>query len=267
MNRKITILSVSYTLFLVLSVTAEFLPSPFSFLLSTLSLILPIFLALFLSGGDNGSELFCISNKDLSLSLPLFAPTILLTIIISYLTSLLIFEITGKTNSVSVGDSFFTAILIHALMPAVLEELLFRYLPLKLIAPHSKRAAIILSAIFFSLAHRNIFVIPYALFAGASFMVIDVAFGSIIPSILIHFANNAISVGTIVYNDNPYFAPTIYALLIVIAIASAVSLFIKRKDYKDRFLCALDSGEGVKFTAAVVIFILSALGISIVNFI
>ena len=85
---------------------------------------------------------------------------------------------------------FFEAALRYALLTAVLEELIFRYLPMRLLAHRSPRAALLLSSLFFSLVHCDLFQMPYALFAGAVFMILDLAANSVIPSLVIHFLNN-----------------------------------------------------------------------------
>lgn len=268
MTKKISTLATSYTLFLMLATISGYLDGALSVIVGYLSFLIPVVFALYMSKGENSKKSFLsIEEKNLTLSLPLFAPVILITLVISYLTSRFIFIITGKTNEVNVGNSFVAAVIFSALLPAVLEEILFRYLPLKLISPHSRRAAIILSAVFFSLAHRNLFVIPYALFAGFAFMLIDLAFDSVIPSVLLHFTNNLLSVGVLIFNDNLAFAPIIYSLLIIFSIISAVFILLKKNEYKEKFAYATEKGEGLKIEIGVIIFVVAALCVSVINFV
>ena len=57
--------------------------------------------------------------------------------------------------------------------------------------------------------------------------------GSIIPSILIHFINNALSVGIIIYGDNPAFLPTMYSVIAIATIISIIFIIKRRRDYLD----------------------------------
>jgi simple sugar transport system permease protein len=105
----------------------------------------------------------------------------LLVIAVSALTTLVL-AFFGKTNEVDVSGHLVYELFRHALIPAVLEELLFRYIPIKLLSPYSRRGAILVSALLFSLVHLNLFQIPYALLAGVVFGFLTVASGSILPS-------------------------------------------------------------------------------------
>ena len=134
---------------------------------------------------------FRIEWKELLLALPLFAPVIYANAGISIGTDY-IFSLFGKTNPMTVTEGFFTALVLHALIPAVLEELLFRYVPIKLLGD-SPRYAILLSSVAFAFAHASLFQIPYALVAGIAFAALYLMTGSIIPSLLLHFINNAVS--------------------------------------------------------------------------
>ena len=64
--------------------------------------------------------------------LPFIAPTLLLIMGAAYLTSMVVTAATGRTNDVDLGTNVLLAVLYHALAPALLEEALFRYLPLRL---------------------------------------------------------------------------------------------------------------------------------------
>ena len=98
-------------------------------------------------------------------SVIIFAPVLLVIIGISSLTTLLL-SLLGKSNITDVSGNIFYELFRHALLPAILEEMLFRYIPLRLLLPYSRRSALLVSAIMFSLIHLNLFQIPYALFAG-----------------------------------------------------------------------------------------------------
>ena len=188
-------------------------------------------------------------------------------IAISALTSLLIYLSTGQTNSVDLGNSFILALLRYALLPAVLEEMLFRYLPMCLLLPYSKRATVLISAFFFSLVHHDLFSIPYAFVAGIIFMAVDVATESIVPSVIMHFINNALSVGMIIFKDNSAFAPTAYIILGILSLISLVTVWFGRKEYKKMLATAFEKGEPVGFSAEMLLFAVITLTIAVISFV
>lgn len=267
MSKKINLLTICYVIFLVLLLASGFLTGVLSEAVYLLSFILPIALVLFLSRNEKTERgrYLSISREGIKQTLPLVFPTVSVVIITSFLTSLLIFFISGKTNNVNIGTSFIGAIISHAVLPAILEEALFRYLPLRLLAPYSKRGAVLVSAFFFALIHRNFFTIPYAFIAGVIFMTIDLAADSVIPSVIIHFINNALSVGMIIYGDNPAFAPVIYSILGVLTIVSVFFIILKRIEYKDMLSSAFEKGEGVKITSEMLIFAAMTLTLALLN--
>ena len=167
------------------------------------------------------------------LTLPLIAPALLGVMALSFLTNLLL-SLIGKSTVTELSGDLFLLILLHALLPAVLEELIFRYVPLTLVAPYSKKSALVLSALFFALAHVNLFKLPYALFAGVVYMWADVMTGSVLPSMALHFVNNVVAILWQTNIAEGGFA--VWALLIIAAVA-AVSLavaFALRKRYVRR---------------------------------
>jgi hypothetical protein len=105
---------------------------------------------------------------------------------------------------------------------------------------------IIYTAAFFALIHHSFFSLPYAFFAGAVFMLVDIMTGSIWPSVIIHFLNNLLSVLWYFCSGEAYFAPLIISLLIVAFAVSAVVIIRKRKYYGAKFKEIL-SHEGCKF--------------------
>lgn len=268
MSKKISTLTISYTLFLILLFLSGYLSGVLSRIVYLLSGIIPLLLCFFLSRDELSGEksrFLTLKNENFKLALPLFAPTVGVIIIVSMITSWLIFMLTGKENRVDIGDSFILALINHALLPALIEEALFRYLPMRLLSSHSRCATVFLSAFFFALIHRSLFTIPYAFIAGVIFMAIDLATDSVIPSLLLHFINNAISVGLIIYGANPAFAPTVFTILAVLSLVSLVVIIIKREKYKNMLSLAFLSGEKVKFSLEMLLFAGLTLMIAIMN--
>ncbi len=87
-----------------------------------------------------------------------------------------------------------------AIIPPVVEELLFRGAICKSLTVYGKTTAVVISAILFALMHSNAEQLIYTLVAGVFLGIIYVETKSIIFPILLHFVNNAFSaVEQIVY--------------------------------------------------------------------
>lgn len=266
MKKKLNILTLAYLIFLVLLFLSGYLSGGLSDTVYYLAFIVPIGLCLFLTReeGIEWKKHLTLDKDAVMLSWPLVFPTVAVIIIISFLTSFLIYELTGKTNSADLGDSYILALFTHALIPAVFEEALFRYLPLRLIAPHSSRCAIIVSAIFFALVHTDLFVIPYALIAGVILMSITIATDSIIPSIIIHFINNALSV-TLYFIYFPGIDFLVYIWIGLLAILSIIVILRNREEYEIPLLLVTEKGEGIKFTPLMISFAAITLALAIIK--
>ena len=266
MKKKLNILTIAYLLFLILLFASGSLSGVFSDFVYFLAFLLPFAFCLYMTRdeGVRCGEFLSVSRDGVQLFGPLVFPTILLTILLSYLTSLIIFRITGKTFSVDLGDSYIIALISHALLPAILEEALFRYLPMRMIAPHSPRCAIIVSSIFFALIHTNLFQIPYAFVGGIIFMALDLATESIIPSVIIHFINNALSV-SMMFIPSPAIVYLIYVLIAMITVVSLSVAWRNREEYQFQLILITDKGEGVKFTWQMLLFIALTLVVAIIS--
>ena len=203
---------------------------------------------LFVRREKTSLRLSALSKRPLH-ALALFAPAMLLIIGISFLISTLL-ALLNKSNATDVSGPLVLELLRHALLPALFEEMLFRYVPVRLLGGRSPRAAIVVSSVMFALVHLSLFQIPYALFAGAVLAYITVLTGSVLPSVLLHFANNAVSV---ICMREPNFAPCV--TLIVLAAVSALSavyIVAHRRDYAKTLKEAF-SGERVGFSPEITI--------------
>ena len=266
MKRKINILTSCYTLVLILLFASGSVSGVWSEVMYYLSFLLPIGISLYLTRDEKieKGKYLTIDAKGVIQFAPLIFPTISLTILLSIITSYIIYNVTGQTNSVYVGDSYPLAIFTHALLPAVLEEALFRYLPIRLIAPHSPRCAIFVSAFFFSLIHADLFSIPYALMAGVIFMLIDLMTDSVVPSVVIHFINNALSV-SMIFVEATFAIFLLYVWIMVATILSLIVLYNNREDYEDVLIVATLKGEGVKLNVGMGLFAALTLAVAILN--
>lgn len=82
-----------------------------------------------------------------------------------------------------------------AVLPAFVEEFAFRGVALGLLRPFGDGFAIVASAFAFGVMHGNLVQIPFAFAGGLVFGFIAVKTGSLWPGMLLHFCNNALSVG------------------------------------------------------------------------
>ena len=96
----------------------------------------------------------------------------------------------------------------YAVIPALVEEILFRGTVCRVLCVYGKGTAVVISAVLFALMHTNIEQLLYTFVAGLFFGWLYVETKSVIFPILMHFLNNFISVmGEILYQNS---APTVY---------------------------------------------------------
>ena len=184
---------------------------------------------------------FKLNRKSAIRFLPFIFPVVALTLLISLFTSL-VMGLFGFTPPEVPVTSLFEMLLIHALIPAFTEELVFRLLPLLLLLPYSPRYCVIISSLTFALCHVDIFKLPYAFAAGLALIFVDVAVGSVIPSIILHFVNNAVSV-LLLATDESFTLPLIVTL-VLLSLVSLAFIFVRRNDHKKDFREAMKRGEG-----------------------
>lgn len=124
-------------------------------------------------------------------------------------------------------------LLVMAVFPAILEELIFRGCVLRALRPFGNGFAIVVSAVLFGLMHGNIRQIPFALMVGLALGYLYVITNSIWVPILVHFMNNALSVcmeyvGFSLSENRVghFYAFVIYGLAVVGALAVIVFVFV-----------------------------------------
>ena len=188
-------------------------------------------------------------------------PPIMLAVMgISAVTSLILTSL-GATAIADVSGDLLTVLFRHALMPAVLEELLFRYVTIKLLFPYSRRAALVISSVTFALIHVNLFQIPYALFAGFALGALTLTSGSVLPAIILHVLNNAVSV---IWMRNADVWWIIILALVILTLISAVYIIKRKKAYGEE-LRELLSGERVGFSAELSVMAALCILLSVIN--
>lgn len=232
MKRNASIISASYFAFFVLMILSGTLSGVLSDAVYYLAYLVPVFAVILLLPHEKVEKNdFTLSKEGCRLLLPMVFPTVLAVMLLSIFTSFLIFLASGRTSSVDIGDNLILALLNHALAPAVLEELLFRYLPFKYIAPYSRRYCVFFSAITFALVHHSFFSMPYALFAGAVFMTLDLISESVLPSVIVHFVNNTVSVLWTLYFPGKTGSFIIIFSVATLAAFSLAAVFLLRREY------------------------------------
>lgn len=82
-------------------------------------------------------------------------------------------------------------ILAVALLPAVFEELVFRGLLLRGLKGFGETFAVLICGVLFSLYHKNPAQTAYQFVCGAAFALVAIRSGSVLPTVLSHFINNA----------------------------------------------------------------------------
>lgn len=261
MEQKISILSLSYLVFLALLLASGTLSGALGYAVYFLAFLIPFAVCIIHIKKDKEAVASHLGfgKRALCHTLVLTAPTVLLIMAVSMVTSMIVFAVTKKTNEVDVGNSLVLALISHALVPAVMEEGLFRYLPMRLLSAHSKRVTVLVSAFFFALIHHSVFSFFYAFVAGVIFMSVDLALDSIWPSVIIHFVNNAVSV-LLMFG----LGSVVYPCLLGLCAVSILVVILKRAEYKKLFLPLLLGGEKFRITPELAVFTAVNLLIAIV---
>ena len=194
-------------------------------------------------------------------------PSIFVIMGVSYLSNLLMTTLGLPGGSAIENEGLGIMLLSHALVPALLEEILFRYLPMKLVAPYSKRVCIALSAIYFSLMHFNAASLLYTALAGVIFIAIDIAFDSILPSLILHAINNGVNVLMIKYCVSRESYTVFFAVLMALSVISLGYIIGRRKYFVGalRRAFAKESGESTDISYAPAILIATALLVTLSN--
>lgn len=124
----------------------------------------------------------------------------------------------------------------YAVLPALVEELVFRGWILGALQPFGERRALLLSALIFGLIHGNLTQVPFAFILGLLFGYIFLRTGRLWPGIVLHFLNNAMSV-VLEYaslnmglSENAYMIVnlTLSAVLIGVGMVAGLLLYVHR---------------------------------------
>ncbi len=202
--------------------------------------------------------------KSFSYALPLIVPFIAIVFVVSFLTSLLLTSL-GFSEATDVSGNILYVIMKHALFPAIFEEAIFRFIPIMLLLPYSKKNALVISSLLFACVHCNLFQIPYALIASFLLSLIAIATGSIFPCVVVHFLNNLASIFFMRYSDVSHFNLIFFLSLGLLAVISIAIVVIKREKYKKVFAELKADKCNVELTLSSALFISMTLIIGVIN--
>ncbi len=269
MKRTLTIVTVIDLIFILLLSISAFFSGFVGNMIYYSAFVIPFCLAFYIKNktkSEFAPPKIEIEIKELRLLIPTVAPTLLLVFLISWLTSLILSSI-GDGNYVDVSRNLFVVILTHAVIPAIAEEALFRYIPIALISPYTQKGTILISAIYFALIHCNFYQLPYAFLAGIIFATLDLAFDSILPSVILHFINNLFSVFWLRHGNIAVFSRIYFVALLVLAFISLALMFVFRKEYKEKILPIIRDKSKYKLSFEVLLFTALTLFIAVTNLI
>lgn len=102
---------------------------------------------------------------------------------------------------VETGGQYFVALICIAVVPAIVEEFLFRGVILRGYERMGRKAGVIMSGLLFALLHMSIVSLPSIILLGIIISYLVQISDSIVTGMIYHFTNNAIAV-TLVYISN-----------------------------------------------------------------
>jgi len=122
------------------------------------------------------------------------------------------------------GFGFVAVLFVIAVLPAVMEEVIFRGLLLKGMRVFGTVGAILLNGALFALYHQNPAQTLYQFCCGAAFALVAYRAGSILPTILSHFINNALILTLTKFGIDTFPTPIFTGIMIVSGACLILSL-------------------------------------------
>ena len=123
-----------------------------------------------------------------------------------------------------------------AIIPAFVEEIVFRGIVMQSLRRFGDIFAIVASALIFGIFHLNLIQMPYALLLGLCIGYFVIRTGSLWVGVAIHFINNSAAVAFEFFyphmtEEAYYFANSLYNLIVVIlAVAAVIFVLLKYRD-------------------------------------
>lgn len=145
------------------------------------------------------------------------------------------FDLTGFDSSnltnlaVTDAGSLIGGIILLAILPAVVEEILYRGMIARAFSRKGFVFAIFMGGFMFAIMHGNPVQFVHQFFMGVVCCIVYFATGSIYASIIVHFVNNTVAiVGSYIAYLHPYSVPTYAAILMIVfgIIILAILLYV-----------------------------------------
>jgi len=138
-----------------------------------------------------------------------------------------------------------------AILPAFAEEFAFRGVIMGSLRPYSEGLALLVSSAAFSLMHGNFVQIPFTFCCGLAFGFIVLKTNSLLPSIIIHFLNNALAVTAEILNAYSVVSDDVIYLgyAVIFLITAVLALIFLRRIIREKpaMLAFTDSDNGIPF--------------------
>lgn len=160
---------------------------------------------------------------------------------------------------------FLMALLATAIVPALMEEFVFRGVLTTLLRPFGDAFCVLATAAVFGMFHGNFEQIPFAFIIGLALGYIRVKSGSVAVCMAVHAANNTVSVlltygKLIIPSQYRSLIYTVYLLFALIAAIAGAALLKRRDDFAfeppKRALSAKETYAGFFLSPAIIIFFL-----------
>ena len=122
------------------------------------------------------------------------------------------------------GLGFVGVLFTVAVLPAVFEEILFRGVLLDGLKSFGRWGAVLLCGALFSLYHQNPAQTLYQFCCGVAFALVAIRAGSVLPTVVSHFLNNACILLLTKYGVTEFASPTKWLVFSISAVCLVVAL-------------------------------------------
>ena len=147
------------------------------------------------------------------------------------------------------GAGFIGVLITIAVIPAIMEEFIFRGIFLREIKEFSSLSQVLICGALFALYHQNPAQTIYQFICGAAFALVAIKSGSMLPTMLSHFINNAVILLLTKFGVSSFEGPLYVGILIVSGLCLVCSLVYllvfdrqrqegKKGNTKQLFACA-----------------------------
>jgi membrane protease YdiL (CAAX protease family) len=132
------------------------------------------------------------------------------------------------------GGGVVGVLVVVALLPAIFEETIFRGILLTGLKNFGKVAAVLLCGALFSLYHQNPAQTVYQFMCGAAFAWVALKSGSILPTMLSHFLNNAVIILLAKWGVDDLSSPAVWIVSVLCLVLALVWLIFGDRKNKNK---------------------------------